>query len=553
MSWRLSELLKWRGDLPVCSGLVILVLATRIPFTGRLLYHMDSVQFALALDRYDITVHQPHPPGYFLYVMLGRLVRAVVGDDNLALVSISILFSCLSVVVLFLLGKALFDFRTGLTAALFAVTSPLYWFHGEVALSYMAEAFFSVSAAYLCLHIARGRHELAPAAALLFGLAGGVRQNTIVFLLPLLLFTLRKTPLRHLIGAMVMLMISSAAWFIPMVRMTGGWDAYQSAFHELWLFNTGNVSVFERGLKSFEIFGSSLMRFIIYGLGACVFAICPAAYAILRKGRPFGIDKGKALFLLLWVGPAFLFYLLIFIHPANPGYILVFLPALLLLAAASTFKFSEHITKVLGRSPAVPAVISMALINACVFLFSEVPVSFKEINGHGERLESMLEGIKGYKPEKTAVFVGPYIFYGYRQIMYYLPEYFVCQVDIRTAKSGEKRKIFCGRGRRTFLSDGVSLPPGIDTCALPLIAEDEGKVAGIEGITVKTTSPVITVASGPISIMGMVYPGLDLRKSPGPHVARERSEPSAEHAGLMPLTERPAGSQPLERGASKAL
>jgi hypothetical protein len=43
--------------------LCLITVATRIPFSSKPLYHMDSVHFALALERYDLTVHQPHPPG----------------------------------------------------------------------------------------------------------------------------------------------------------------------------------------------------------------------------------------------------------------------------------------------------------------------------------------------------------------------------------------------------------------------------------------------------------------------------------------------------------
>ncbi len=43
-----------------------LALLLRIPFMSRFLYHWDSVNYALSLERYDVRLHQPHPPGYFL-------------------------------------------------------------------------------------------------------------------------------------------------------------------------------------------------------------------------------------------------------------------------------------------------------------------------------------------------------------------------------------------------------------------------------------------------------------------------------------------------------
>ena len=78
---------------------------------------MDSIQFALALEQFDVTVHQPHPPGYYLYVMLGRLARHFISDANTAFVAISILFTGACVVMLYLIGRDVFDEDTGLAAA----------------------------------------------------------------------------------------------------------------------------------------------------------------------------------------------------------------------------------------------------------------------------------------------------------------------------------------------------------------------------------------------------------------------------------------------------
>ena len=70
------------------------VAATRILFRSHLLYDLDSVNFALGMRRFDPAAHQPHPPGYFLYVCLARLVNQFLSDPNTALVAISVAASC---------------------------------------------------------------------------------------------------------------------------------------------------------------------------------------------------------------------------------------------------------------------------------------------------------------------------------------------------------------------------------------------------------------------------------------------------------------------------
>jgi hypothetical protein len=47
------------------------VAVSRFAFRSHDLYDLDSVNFALGIGRFDPTVHQAHPPGYFLYICLG--------------------------------------------------------------------------------------------------------------------------------------------------------------------------------------------------------------------------------------------------------------------------------------------------------------------------------------------------------------------------------------------------------------------------------------------------------------------------------------------------
>src|SRR6478672_1098379 len=63
-----------------------LVLVSRWPFRSHALFSWDSANFAMALDRIDIAMHRPHPPGYLGYVLVARVLRRVFPDANTALV-----------------------------------------------------------------------------------------------------------------------------------------------------------------------------------------------------------------------------------------------------------------------------------------------------------------------------------------------------------------------------------------------------------------------------------------------------------------------------------
>lgn len=66
-----------REDWVLVLAIGGLTLASRWPYRARLLPTWDAVQFAPALDQFDVVRHQPHPPGYIVYVALGRLVAVV--------------------------------------------------------------------------------------------------------------------------------------------------------------------------------------------------------------------------------------------------------------------------------------------------------------------------------------------------------------------------------------------------------------------------------------------------------------------------------------------
>ena len=56
-----------RAALPALA-LFALSLLLRVPFVSSALVNWDAVQFALATRSFNLERHQPHPPGYILYV-----------------------------------------------------------------------------------------------------------------------------------------------------------------------------------------------------------------------------------------------------------------------------------------------------------------------------------------------------------------------------------------------------------------------------------------------------------------------------------------------------
>jgi TatA/E family protein of Tat protein translocase len=92
---------KSRSDFFFAAAIAFLTIVSRLPYRARLLYNWDAVQFALALNEYDVLKHQPHPPGYILYVVLGRIVNAWLHDPTASYVALAVAFSGLTTFVVY--------------------------------------------------------------------------------------------------------------------------------------------------------------------------------------------------------------------------------------------------------------------------------------------------------------------------------------------------------------------------------------------------------------------------------------------------------------------
>src|SRR5438132_14313816 len=68
----------------------LIVLITRIATAPRTPWENDEFLFAEAVRKFDPSNYHPHPPGYPLYVLLGKAFAVVVHDPWRALVVLAI-------------------------------------------------------------------------------------------------------------------------------------------------------------------------------------------------------------------------------------------------------------------------------------------------------------------------------------------------------------------------------------------------------------------------------------------------------------------------------
>src|SRR5690349_19472887 len=78
----------------------IIVLASRIVTAPRTPWENDEFLFAEGVKHFDPSLYHPHPPGYPLYILLGKVFNAFTNDPWRALLIIAILAAPIGFVAL---------------------------------------------------------------------------------------------------------------------------------------------------------------------------------------------------------------------------------------------------------------------------------------------------------------------------------------------------------------------------------------------------------------------------------------------------------------------
>jgi len=416
-------------QLTTALVLFLITVLSRIPFRSQILYHWDSVNFAFAMRKFDVAAEQPQPPGYIVYVWLCRLVDVIFHDPQATMVWISIVSSALAVVALYLLGRAMWGQQVGVIAALLLASSPLFWFYGEIALPHTLDTFLVILSVWLLYEVMRGRNGYLIPAVVVLALAGGVRQQTLVFLLPVILFAVRRVGLRRLFLAGAMGAVLCLGWFIPLVANTGGVRGYlevMGKFSER--FQQSTSVLMGAGWRGVAYNVRKLAIYTAYGWGlAAVPAVLYAGWSLWRRRRP---RWERWFFLGLWAGPTLVFYS--FVHMGQQGLVFVFLPALLLVSAVGLERLVEAWARRQWWLWVTAAF--LVLINVGIFcLVPEYPLGpgtqrlltratlVNSDRYYQERFAAIQEN---FPPEHTVIMAA-----NWHHLEYYLPTYTLLRLD----------------------------------------------------------------------------------------------------------------------------
>jgi hypothetical protein len=206
-------------------GLTLLVGLTRFIPLSKGPWDWDEILFCMAVGHYDVAAHQPHPAGFPLFILLGKLARLFADSDFHALQAVNVATSLLVFPVMFAVARSFrLDFIPSVSAALLFSFMTNVWFYGGTAFSDPLGMllFLAAIAAYLSSGISTRRYVLASVL-----LAAGVLvrpQNAVVAVFPWTIATvrlLRARNFRAVVAGSLALLLLVAAGYGAVAYLTG--------------------------------------------------------------------------------------------------------------------------------------------------------------------------------------------------------------------------------------------------------------------------------------------------------------------------------------------
>jgi hypothetical protein len=405
-------------------ALFLFTVLSRIPFQSQYLYHFDSVNMAFGILEFDVLAGAPQFPGYIVYIALAQALNFLIRDPQTTMLLISIIGSGLAVVMLYILGRDMFNQTTGLIAAVFLATSPLFWFYSEIALPHTLDMFTVILAVWLLYKLMIGETRWLWWTAVYLALVGGFRQQTLMFLAPLMILAGYRLGIVRIILAGILIGVTTIAWFAPLMAYSGGIKAYMegsNAYSSSFFDSTSLLA--GAGMTGLIRNVRKLGTYTLYGWALTILPMLYWLPQIPARWRSWLVNR-KVWFILLWIAPALAFYVII--HMGQQGLVFVFLPALFLVSA-------EGLRRLFQMQPArlqvATAVIS--LVSAGIFIFGPVYplgenrpevklLTYATLRENDLVIGQQVETIKAnFDPQNTLLLNAG----NWRHLQYYLPEY----------------------------------------------------------------------------------------------------------------------------------
>jgi hypothetical protein len=216
---------------------------------------IDAVQFAMGVRSFDLWHHQPHPPGYPLFIFLGWLGTKLLHlRTESALYCVSAFGGGLFIAAWFLIIRAQFSERLAWWIAISLLITPIVWMTATKAVTDMSAAgFMSAELLAAVYFLKKKKSGLIVWAALMGAAAAGIRPQLFPVVAVILGIPLKRASASaktwHF--AYAMLIAGCLIWLLPMWYIQTQlrpsepfWRVYPDLVYGQWRWRLNRPSIY---------------------------------------------------------------------------------------------------------------------------------------------------------------------------------------------------------------------------------------------------------------------------------------------------------------------
>lgn len=411
-----------KSDLYISFTLFFAGVFSRFPLLEKFQSHWDGPQYSIALTRFSFEQQTPAPPGYPLYIALGKFFYIFINDPHVAILSVSVLASGVGAVVLYLIGKKMYKREVGIASSLIFLTASTFYYFGLTPYAYLTIPTTTTLLAYVTYLIFIKKKKLGVLFGIVYAISFGIRpQETfqIIGLLLLSFFTLTK---QERIKSIIAFFPLTLLWLIPVLRTEGVVNFFQICIKTL------GSAIAAGGLwQRIEL----MVKGFLLSFGLSSLALFYYVVKFYRKKFEIVLENTKPIiFYSAWILPG-VFYNL-FMRSEHAGYQMTYLSGFLMLISLAIWKLTEK------RRVAFNLVITLiSIFNLYWFFYDRDPnfvkpyrptsFHYSDVRKNDLKTGSKIDFvISKFSPDDTLIITNSVL---WRPFMYHLKNFQVTSLD----------------------------------------------------------------------------------------------------------------------------
>lgn len=409
-------------DLYLYFLLILTGIISRFPLLEKIQSHWDGPQYSIAVIRFSLEQQTPSPPGYPLYIALGKIFYIFIKDPHLAILLVSVLAKSLGSVVLYFVGKNMYGRVVGLVSSAIFLTGSTFYYFGLTPYAYLTIPTTTTLLAFVTYFIFIKKYKLGILFGLIFGICFGIRPQETFQIFGLLLLAFFYLPKNEKVKSIIIFSIVTLLWLIPVLYSNGTANYFNTSLE--FLKGAITHSTFFQRIEL-------MVKGFLLSFGLSSFALLYYVRKLYKGKFKIIVKNSKIImFYSAWILPSLSYNLIL--RSEHAGYQMSYLAGFLML-------ISYAIWKITAKSKIVftIVVLSIAVFNLYWFFYDRDPqfvkpyrptsFHYSDIRKNDLKTGNKINFIKSnFDPDKTLIITNSVL---WRPYMYHLEKYQVTSLD----------------------------------------------------------------------------------------------------------------------------